>query len=166
MDVRAQITYPTADPETVFALAMDERFRGAVCEATAALSYDVDIARHPDGAATVTIRRTMPAEVPDYVRRFVGETIDLVQTERWPAADAGRPRTAKLELVVRGQPAAMTGDVSIEAAGAGARTVIRGDLKVSIPFVGRAVEPEIAKAVLAAIDKEQQVADRWLGEPS
>jgi uncharacterized protein DUF2505 len=165
MDVRGEITYRNTSPEQVFALAVDRDFRGAVCEATHALSYDVDVELRDDDTATVTVRRTVPAELPDFVRKFIGETVEVVQTERWAAADSGGQRTGQLTLTVVGQPAAMAGTIAIEAVGEGARTRIRGDLKVSIPFVGKRMEPEIAKGFVAGIAKEQEVADRWLGAP-
>lgn len=164
MDVRAAINYPTASPDEVFALAVDPKFRGAVCAATHAMDYDVDVDHRDDDTATVTIRRTMPAEVPDFVKRFVGETVDVLQTEKWAAADATGRRKADLTVQIKGQPAKMTGTATSEVVGDGARTVIRGDLKVSIPFVGKQIEAEIAKSLLAAISKEQDVADQWLGE--
>jgi Protein of unknown function (DUF2505) len=165
MDVRGEITYGSASPEQVFALAVDRAFRAAVCQATHALSYDVAVDRPDDDTATVTVRRTMPAELPDFVKRFIGETVEVVQIERWAAADRGGQRTGQLTVRVEGQPAAMAGTIAIAADGEGARTVIRGDLKVSIPVVGKRIEPEIARGFVAAIAKEQEVADRWLGAP-
>lgn len=166
MDVRAEITYPTATVEQVYALVTDPKFRSAVCEATHALSYDVDVDKRPGGTALVTVRRTMPAEVPDFVKKFVGETIDVVQTEEWGAPDSRGHRSADLDVQIKGQPAKMTGTLDTQAAGAGARTSIRGELKVSIPFIGNKIEPEIAKALLAAVEAEQRTADKWLGEPA
>ncbi|MBA2716857.1 MAG: DUF2505 domain-containing protein [Propionibacteriales bacterium] len=166
MDVRAEINYPTATVEQVYALSTDPKFRGSVCEATRALSYDVNVDVHDDGTATVTVRRTMPAEVPDFVKRFVGESLDVVQTEEWGAPDDLGQRIANLTVQVTGQPVKMTGTVTIAAVGQGARTSIRGDLRVSMPFVGKRIEPEIAKGILAAAAKEQQTADEWLGEPA
>lgn len=163
MDLRAEINYPTATVEQVYALATDAEFRGAVCEATNALDYDVEVAEHDDGTAAVTVCRTMPADVPDLVKKFVGQTVDVVQTEQWGAPDDTGNRRADLLVQIKGQPAKMTGTVTTETVGAGARTSIRGDLKVSMPFVGKKIEPEIAKGILAAIEKEQVTADEWLG---
>lgn len=166
MDVHAEIRYLNADPRQVFALTVDPKFRGEVCEATHALNYDVDVDVRDDDTATVKVRRTMPAEVPDVVRRFVGETIDVVQTEDWAAAAAGGARTAKVAVEIKGMPAGMTGILATASVGDGARMTIDGDLTVSIPFVGKKIEPEIAKAIMAASRREQEVAARWLGEPA
>jgi Protein of unknown function (DUF2505) len=166
MDVRAAINYPKASPDQVFALAVDPKFRSAVCEATHAIDYHVDVDRHADDTATVTIRRTMPADVPDFAKKFVGETVDVLQIEEWAAPDANGQREAQVIMQIKGQPAKMTGTATTEAVGQGARTSIRGDLKVTMPFVGKKIEPEIAAGILAAIAKEQEVADGWLGEPA
>jgi hypothetical protein len=166
MDVRAAISYPRSTPEQVFALAVDPKFREAVCEATRALDYDVDVDRRRDDTATITISRTVPAEVPDFVKKFVGETVDVLQIEEWAAPDVNGQRRADLTVQIKGQPAKMTGTAITEAVGQGARTSIRGDLRVSLPLVGKRIEPEIAAGILAAIAKEQEVADQWLGEPS
>ncbi len=164
MDVRAEINYPTATVEQVFALVTDPHFRRAVCEATHALAYDVDVDKRLDGTASVTVRRTMPAEVPDFVKKFVGETLDVVQTEEWGVPNDLGQRQADLAVRVKGQPVKMTGTLLTQVVGDGARTSIRGDLTVSMPFVGKKIEPEIAKGVLAAVAAEQRTADRWLGD--
>ncbi len=164
MDVRAEIRYPNATAQRVYALAIDREFRDAVCEAQHALDYDVDVEERADGTASVTVRRTMPAEVSDLVKRFVGPSLDVIQTEEWSAADGDGQRTAELVVQIKGQPAKMTGTMTIEAVGGGARTSIEGDLRVSIPFVGKKIEPEIAKGILAAAEKEQRTAELWLGE--
>jgi Protein of unknown function (DUF2505) len=162
MEVRAEISYPDAEPAQVFALAVDHAFRVAVCEATRALSHRVEIDARPDGGAQVTVERTLAAEVPDFVRTFIGQTVTIVQTEKWAAQGSGSGRVADLHIQFRGQPASMSGSEQIEAAGAGTRQLIRGDLTVSVPFVGRRIETEVAKAILAAAAKEQETGRAWL----
>lgn len=162
MDVTTELDYPDATVDQVHALALDEEFRAAVCVATGALQHSVAVRRADDGSATVTVRRTMPADVPDFVRRFVGDTIEIVQTEIWaPGASAAR-RQADLAVQIVGQPAAMTGSLTMDASPPGVREVVRGDLRVSIPFLGKKIETEIAKGILAAARKEEQVGRQWL----
>jgi len=156
MKFTAQMNYPSATPDAVFALLVDADFRGEVCEATHALDYDVGIEVHHNGAASVRVHRVMPAEVPDFVRRLVGDRIDVVQTEEWRPPRADGRRTADLLVQIRGQPARVTGAVTLERDGSGVRESIQGELKVSIPMVGRKVEPEIAKGILYAIRKEEE----------
>ena len=163
MDLNAEISYPSASTTRAFELIVDPEFRAAVCAATSALDYDVRVDQHDDGRASVVVKRTMPAEVPDFARRFVGETVDVRQSEEWSAAGSGGRRTADITVDIVGQPARMVATAVLEPVGQGCREVVTGSLTVSIPFIGRKLEPEIAKGILAAMAKEQQVGETWLG---
>jgi hypothetical protein len=163
MDVRTEISYPGASVDDVFAMALDPDFRSAVCEATLAIDHEVDVQSDDDGSAVVRVSRTMPAAVPDFVRRLVGETIDLVQTETWGPDDGSGTRRADLTLQVVGQPATLTGSLSLEETPAGVVEVVQGDLRVSIPFIGKKIEAEIAKGIMAAARKEEDTGREWLG---
>jgi hypothetical protein len=162
MDVRAEISYPAGSPDEVFALVSDKDFRVAVCKATHALEHRVDVDPRADGGAQVRVERTFPAEVPDFVRAFVGQTLTVVQTEVWEAPRPDGVRIAALQIQFTGLPASMKGSQTLERVGAGAHQLIRGELSVSIPFIGRRIEPEVAKAIVAAAAKEQETGRAWL----
>jgi hypothetical protein len=158
MQISATISYPSGTtPAQVYALATDADFRGEVCKATHALDYDVSVDAHDD-TAKVVVSRTMPADVPDFMKKMIGETVDVVQTEDWGAPDADGQRTADVVVQIKGQPAVMNGTAAIVASGGEVVMQIEGDLRVSIPFFGKKVEPEIAKGIYAAVDKEQKTA--------
>ena len=162
MDVTTEIHYPGARIDEVVALVLDPEFRAAVCDATMAIAHEVDVQRGDDGSAVVTVNRTLPAEVPDFIRRFVGETIELAQAETWEPADGSVTRRADLSLQVVGQPAAMTGSIVLRETSDGVHEVVRGELKVSLPFIGGKIEAEIAKGIVAAARKEQETGRTWL----
>lgn len=157
-----EMTYPGANVDDVVGLALDPQFRVAVCRATGAISQQVSVEERADGWVVVTADRTMPADVPDFVRKLVGETIRLVQEETWLPADGSGRRTARLELRIVGQPATMTGSILVSAGADGARELVTGDLRVAIPFIGRKLETEVAKGILAAARKEQETGREWL----
>ncbi len=166
MQVSAQISYPTGSTEQVFALTVSKEFREAVCVATNAVDYRVEVTERAEGLARVRVERTLPADVPDAVKRFVGQTITIIQTEDWGRpGDDGR-RVADLTIQISGQPASMTGSVLLEPDGDGSVQRIDGDLTVSVPFFGKTIEPEVAKAIVAAASKEQETGRRWLDRPS
>jgi hypothetical protein len=162
MDVRTEISYPGANVAGVFALVLDPDFRAAVCEATMALEHHVDVRRGADGSAVVTVTRTMPAAVPDFARRLVGDTVTLHQVETWQPDDRSSRRRAALSLEVVGQPARMTGSLLLAEEPGGVRELVSGDLSVSLPFIGRRIEAEIAKGILAAARKEEETGRAWL----
>lgn len=162
MHMSAEIRYPDATPDEAWALLVDPEFRAAVCEATHALDFEVEVKEDNHGGASVTIKRTIPADLPDFIKKVVGEQVDVVQTEEWSPADANGERTAKLVVRIKGQPAEMNGAIRLENVDSGVREVISGELKVSIPFLGKKIEPEIAKGIMAAIEKEQEEGSKRL----
>jgi uncharacterized Zn-binding protein involved in type VI secretion len=155
MQMTETLTYD-ADPAAVFAMLCDRGWRERVSESIHAKQYEVSI--EPSGdSVTVTTSRTMPAMVPDMVRKMTGETITIVQVERWgpPAADGAR--TADLEVTIAGQPAGMQGSARLSPTATGSTEVFSGDVTVRVPFLGKRIEPEVVKAFRAFIRKEGEI---------
>jgi hypothetical protein len=148
MKISETFEYPGTDVEGVYALITDQNFRA---EATAvdAIDYEVTVE-----ASTVTILRTMDNDMPDFIKKLAGETVKVKQTEHWsePAADASRSADVKVTII--GQPAEMRGTASITPNSEGARFSLEGDVKVSIPFIGKKIEHEVAKAIIAALKND------------
>ena len=121
-----QMTYDAPLPRVVDMLA-DPRFREAVCEYQHVLRADVEIERSGD-TMTVTVEQVQPTErIPAFAKKFVGNTIDIVQREEWSAPD-----TAALRVTIPGKPGHMEGTISlVETDGT---TVVIHD---SAPLVGR-----------------------------
>jgi hypothetical protein len=156
MRIDAEIRYPDATLDEAFVLILDPEFRAAVCEATHAIDYDVEVDEHHDGSASVHVHRVMPAELPDFVKKLVGETVEVTQHEQWSAPDGAGRRTADLALEIKGQPAKLTGTITLAADDSGVTEHVQGDLKVSIPLLGKKIEPEIAKGILHAMKVEER----------
>ncbi|HEU0287646.1 MAG TPA: DUF2505 domain-containing protein [Nocardioidaceae bacterium] len=151
-----------ADPDRVFAMLCDQAWREEVCRATHAIDYSVSVEKS-DGTVTVRTTRVLPAEIPEPFKSMVGDRIEIVQVETWPAEpDSDGTRRAEVDMQISKQPASMTGTITLQPNGSGARRAVNGDIRVKIPLLGRRIEPEIAKAVRAALDKEQQSARTYL----
>ena len=155
MEMTETLTY-AADPAAVFAMLCDRGWRDRVSQSIQAKQHQVSIEPAGD-TVTVTTSRTMPAMVPDAVRKMTGETITIVQVERWGAAAADGSRTADLEVTISGQPAGMQGSARLSPTANGSTEVFTGDVRVRIPFLGKKIEPEIVKAFRAFIRKEGEV---------
>ncbi len=162
MEFHEEITYPGADPDDVFGLAVNQKFREAVCAATRAVHHEVRIDDAGDGTASVRVTRQMPAEVPDLVKRFVGDTIEIVQHEEWTAPDGTGRRHATVEVNVTGQPASMTGTITLDSADGGCLERVEGEVSVSMPFIGPAMEPQLAHGLRLALEEEERVGRDWL----
>ena len=86
MRVKESFTYPDTDVESVYALITDPAFREDAVAAVGGQDIEVTIEPSGDGH-TVTVIQTQPAKVPDFIKKFVGESVMAKQTET-----VGRPR--------------------------------------------------------------------------
>ncbi len=162
MRLTAEISY-SADPAAVFAMLTDQAFQERKCAATGALAHRVEIEQYDDGSAVVRTRRTMPTDqVPDFVRTFVGSSLEVVQVDDWgPAApDGARDGSAVVEI--QGAPVRFAGSLALRAGGPGTVETIDGDVKASVPLVGGRIEKALEPALQGAIHVEQREGTAWL----
>ena len=153
MKLNESFSYEGADVEAVYALITDQVFRTESCANQGAHEYEVTVEESGDGA-TVTVIRTQDADLPDFVKKLTGSTVKVKQTEVWSGPDASGNRTADVKVSIIGQPAEMVGKAKLYAAGEGSEFTIDGDVTVKIPFLGKKIEPEVAKAIKASLREE------------
>jgi Protein of unknown function (DUF2505) len=160
MDVREEIAYD-ASPDAVFEMLCDQEFREKVCRGVGSVRYEVTISSAADGA-TVRNHRVMKADLPDFARKVVGDTIEMVQTEEWGPRESDGSRRGTFHVEIPGKPGSIRGTVSIAAERAGTREVVDGTVKVSIPLVGRKLEAEVVRGLKAALEVEGRIGAGWL----
>ncbi|MRK01026.1 DUF2505 family protein [Aeromicrobium sp. S22] len=153
MKFSEKFSYKGADVEAVYGLLVDQAFRTDSCANQGASDYEVTVEPQGDGA-TVTIARTQPADLPDFVKKLTGSTVKVRQTEVWSGPDASGNRTADVKVSIVGQPAEMIGTAKLYAKDDGSEFTVDGDVKVSIPFIGKKIEPEVAKAIRTSLREE------------
>jgi hypothetical protein len=153
MKITESLSYEGADVEAVYALISDQEFRTESCANQGATDYSVTVEPTGDGS-TVTVIRTQEADMPDFVKKLTGSTVKVKQTEVWSGPDGDGNRTADVKVSIIGQPAEMVGTARLFNKGSGSDFVLEGDVKVSIPFIGRKIEPEVAKAIIASLREE------------
>jgi hypothetical protein len=149
-----------ASAADVFAARCQPAVREAACTASGALSWTVDV-REASDVTHIVVTRVLPPNVPAAFRSFIGDSINVRQQEEWTSVTDGSYQ-AQITVTIVGQPASMVGSSVIRADGAGSVEDTTGEVKVSIPFFGRQIEPEIAKVVAAALRQEQLAGQAWL----
>ncbi len=152
MKLTESFNYP-ASPEQVFGLVSSQEFREESCERQGATEYTVTVTESGD-TTEIKIVRTMPSDMPEFIRKLTGETVTITQIEKWGPADASGTRNAEVSVDIHGQPAGMKGKSVIRAEADGAVMAVEGNVKVSIPLIGRKIEPEVAKAISASLRDE------------
>jgi uncharacterized protein YndB with AHSA1/START domain len=164
MELKLSASYD-ASPEEVFAIVTDATFREQACEKTKALSYDVKVTT--SGADTVVrVQREMPSDdVPDIARKFVGQTLTVVQTETWHAAKPDGAREADVQGEITNTPVTLKGKASIRAEGGKTVQGIELDVKVAVPLIGKKIEPFVVEAIRAGLAKEHELGREWNDGP-
>lgn len=156
MKLNESYSYGDADTESVYSLIASEEFRTESAEDAGGTDVDVSV-EESGGGHTVTIVRTQEADMPDFVKKLTGETVKVKQTEKWGAADSDGTRKADVKVSIIGQPAEMVGTAVLSSSGNGTEFELNGDVKVSIPFIGKKIEPEVAKAIKASLKHEVEL---------
>ncbi len=149
MKLNETFSYDGATVEQVFGLITSEDFRSRACEALGDLEHDVKVS-----GAKVTIVRKVKSDLPDFVRKLTGDTVSVRQEEDWGPADSDGTRKADIKVKILGQPAQMLGTAVLANDNGNASFVVTGDVKVSMPFIGKKIEPEVAKAIRASLRGE------------
>jgi len=150
-----------ASPVEVFAMLSDPEFIDKKCLASGSMEASSQ-ALEEDGVITLVSRRVLPAKLPSFAKRFVGETVTLTETQTWTPADSDGARTASFIVDFGNNPIAFHGDIALAAAGEGTAVTYRGNIKASVPLVGGKIEGIAAEWITKYATKEQQVGNEWL----
>jgi hypothetical protein len=150
------LTYdaPMAD---VDAMLMDPEFRERACAAQGAVRQTVSVTED-SGEVTVVVDQVQLSEgIPGFARKFVGDEINLVQTESWFDAE-----NARVEVVIPGKPGEMTGTINLSESGGVTTERVEMEIKVNIPLVGGKIENLIADLLRKALKSENSVGRDYL----
>jgi hypothetical protein len=158
----SETTTSDVSVEDSFKAHCEESVRSEACRLSGALSWDVSIVPGSNGGVRIQVDRAMPPEVPDFVRKFLGDTINVRQVEEWGVPDDSGVRSANVKVTIQGQPASMVGTAMLKPQGSGSVEIVEGEVKVAVPFIGRKIEPEIVRVIVAALRIEQRVATEWV----
>jgi hypothetical protein len=90
----------------------------------------------------IKVRYTAPnsAPIPDFAKKFLGETNEITQSDHWDV----EKRTGRLEAEIRGVPVKVFADMKLADEGAGSANTLKWNLSCGIPFVGGKLEQVVA----------------------
>lgn len=151
-----------ADTFRTFRVLMDRNYIEAKCTATGSQQTRVKISGSEDSAITVRTVRVLPARVPAVAKSFVGETIEVTETQEWSAPDGDGSRSAIVTVVFSG-PLRFEGTADLRPTTDGCSIRTRGQLKAKVPFVGGTIEEEAARQTEKYLRTEEALATEWLG---
>ena len=138
-------------------MLMDAAFREQVCDAQHALRKTVSVGNDGGGMKVVVDMVQAAQGIPGFAKRFVGDEIQLVQTEHWSDIE-----TARVDVVIPGKPGQMTGTVALRESGGTTTETVEMEIRVSIPLVGGKIESLIADLLRKALRAENAVGRQYL----
>jgi hypothetical protein len=154
-------------PAAVATALMDEGFHRAATEklggVLAAFSREGD----PTGPITVTMVRTVPVNrLPEAVQKiagkFLGEKLNLEQTERWSAPAADGSRTGHLVVTIPTAKVTATGEQTMVPSGTGTELTVTGTVECKIPLVGGKVAGFAEPKVGSVLRRQSRELTQWL----
>ena len=135
----------------------DPAFREKVCDYQGVLRRTVQAQQDGKGV-TVTIDQVHAAQgMPGVVKKFVGEEINIVQTEDWTAPEKGN-----LHITIPGKPGEMAGTALLTEDPQGTTETVNLSVKVNLPLVGGTIEGLVADLLTKALRAEHKVGVKWL----
>ncbi len=155
--IRHELAYDSP-VEDVAAMLADPAFREEVCDYQRVISREVTITRSGADGMEVVIDMVQPARgIPSFAQKFVGDTINIVQTESWSS-----PTRGSITVAIPGKPGEMSGTATLAEAGSGTVETVELTVKVGIPLVGGKLEGLIAGLLEKALVAENTVGREWL----
>jgi hypothetical protein len=155
--VSEELRYDGASLEQVHEMLADPAFREQVCENQRYVRHTVQIERDGNGM-TVTIDQVQEAKgIPGFAKKFVGDEINIVQSEDWTA-----PAKGNIHIAIPGKPGEMSGTALLTEDPDGTTETVNLTVKVNIPLVGGKIEGLIADLLSKALRTEHKVGVEWL----
>jgi hypothetical protein len=110
-----------------------------------ALGYrNIEVLEHKADAKRfrIKVRYSAPnsAPVPDFAKKFLGETNTVTQSDTWDL----EKKTGRLEAEIKGVPVKVAADMKLVDEGSGSANTLKWSLDCGIPFVGGKLEQIVA----------------------
>ena len=161
MDINGHLVYdhPPAD---VFAMFVDADYVRARAEATGGTDVEAEVSAVGD-TTEIANSRTIVADVPSFARSMVGDSIRIVENHVW-GPEASGSREGTFEVRFGTVPVVLRGRLHMVPDGAGTIATLEGQIKATVPLVGRKIEQLVHDQVAAALVIEQELGSSWLAD--
>jgi hypothetical protein len=155
--VSEELRYDGASIEQVHEMLADPDFRRAVCDFQGVLRHTVTVERDDRGMTVVVDQVQAARHVPSFAKKFVGDEINIVQSEDWTSPEKGN-----IHVTIPGKPGEITGTALVTQDPDGTTETVNMSVKVNIPLVGGKIEGLIADLLTKALRAEHKVGVDWL----
>lgn len=150
-----QLSYD-APLKDVAAMLADPAFREEVCDAQKVAHRDASVETGTPTTVTIVYAHSTD-RAPAIAQKFVGEEIEIRQTETWPRPDQGT-----IDIEITGKPGEAKGSVTLSEVDGRTTQTVDLSVRVGIPLIGAKAEEIIADLLTKAYKYEQRVGTDYL----
>lgn len=135
---------------------VDAKYQALGDQSTEVQTFDV-----ADSSIVLRVERIVPADLPDFAKKVLGDTNKLIQNENWSASGDGYLCDLKIEFP--GKPLHVTGRLEVKPTGdATSDWHVDMEIKAGVPLIGGKLEGVVQKETLASLDHEYAFNQEWL----
>ncbi|TWP33677.1 DUF2505 domain-containing protein [Leekyejoonella antrihumi] len=161
MRISEKWTY-AADADQVWAMTTDQTFQDKKCADAGSLSSSASVTEAGETTEIRNEREMLTEGIPDVLKKLIGQTVRVTETQTWSAPDEGGVRTADVDVLIKGQPITMRGKIVMRPEGEATTLTLEANLKAGIPLIGGKLEKAAAPSILDAIHSEQRTGTAYL----
>ncbi|MXG90536.1 DUF2505 family protein [Nocardioides flavescens] len=143
------MTYDAPASE-VYAMLTTPSFREEVARRTKVESVTATVSDEGSGHAVEIDQVQRSRGLPSFAAKFVGDTMQIVQRERWTGGSHG-----DIEVTIPGKPGEMSGTADLVEKDGVTTETVEMDIKVKVPLVGGKIEGLIADMLVRALETEE-----------
>jgi hypothetical protein len=150
----------SATTDQMWAMLSDQGYWTAKYEALGASNIVWEKFEASDDKITMKSVRDVPADLPGFAKKVIGETNVVTQEETY--VRSGDTINQTIQINVKGAPGGTTGTMQIRPVGSGVEWSADFDIKVSVPMVGGKLEGIMQKETASNFVQEKQFNDNYL----
>ncbi|MEY4312287.1 MAG: hypothetical protein RLZZ571_1057 [Actinomycetota bacterium] len=110
----------------------------------------------------IQITRTIDGELPEMVRKFVGDELTVVEFQNW--SEISRENfLAQFELKVNNAPVEIKGTISLSGTQS-TQVSIKAKVKVNVPIFGAMAEPQVVLKLKSVLLDEENLCRQWIAK--
>lgn len=149
-----------ADLDAMWAMLSDRDYHQGKYESLDAANITFSTFAADETSITMVNERDVPADLPSFAKKIIGDTNHLTHTERWTRVDDAA--TCSLEITVKNLPGGTSGTMEIKPASSGCTWDADLDIKIGVPLLGGKLEGVMHDETSLNFRQEKAFNDAWL----
>ncbi len=160
MQFKEEYTYD-APIDTVWKMFSDPGYASLRASKLQMTDPEVSADDSPDSIVSTTTGGVPTEMLPAAAKRFISPSTKAVFSEKWQRVGTDKI-VGTIEVKAGGVPASLKADAELVGNGDKTNVVLNGEVKVSIPIIGKSVEREAVKFAPEIVKGELETSKEYL----